>query len=163
MNFGDNTQLVEEVVEFIREGSLMAGGSGSWNDVFVTRSFERAKRLASGDIRYGSWGWVDIRETEHGKLSLSMLDPSSEVFQLRVQLAGIETCIWNNLRHRLPDQYEDAIDDIDADLCAIAESRALIGKTNEFYEALFRAYISGGWPCGWKGQYPEGKMVVYCP
>ncbi|SCV23121.1 Protein of unknown function [Bacillus cereus] len=21
----------------------------------------------------------------------------------------------------------------------------------------------GGWPCGWKGEYMEGKMIVYLP
>ncbi len=23
------------------------------------------------------------------------------------------------------------------------------------------AYFKGGWPCGWEGKYPEGKLVVF--
>ena len=30
---------------------------------------------------------------------------------------------------------------------------------NAFFESLFKAYILGGWPCGWK----NGKIIAYIP
>lgn len=37
------------------------------------------------------------------------------------------------------------------------------GTTERLYEDMFLAYQSGGWPCGWLGKYPEGKIVVFYP
>ena len=31
------------------------------------------------------------------------------------------------------------------------------------YEKVFKVYKMGGWPCGWKGEYMKGKMIVYLP
>ena len=37
------------------------------------------------------------------------------------------------------------------------------GEVIRLYEDMFLAYQSGGWPCGWLGKYPEGKIVVFYP
>ena len=37
------------------------------------------------------------------------------------------------------------------------------GTAERLYEDMFLAYQSGGWPCGWLGKYPEGKIVVFYP
>lgn len=37
------------------------------------------------------------------------------------------------------------------------------GEVIPLYEDMFLAYQSGGWPCGWLGKYPEGKIVVFYP
>jgi len=46
-------------------------------------------------------------------------------------------------------------------LCII--SRAIMEKTNIFFEMVFKAYCLGGWPCGWKGSKDNGKMFVFYP
>lgn len=30
-----------------------------------------------------------------------------------------------------------------------------------FFKNLLEVYLSGHIPCGWKGKYPEGKIIVY--
>lgn len=32
-----------------------------------------------------------------------------------------------------------------------------------FLEELFSLYRTGGWPCGYKGEYPHGQFIVYWP
>ena len=44
-----------------------------------------------------------------------------------------------------------------------APNRLVNGKVDNFYEKVFKVYKMGGWPCGWKGEYMEGKMIVYLP
>jgi hypothetical protein len=44
-----------------------------------------------------------------------------------------------------------------------AESRQLLGRQSVFYELLFRIVKSGGYPCGWEGNYPEGRLIAYYP
>lgn len=33
--------------------------------------------------------------------------------------------------------------------------------TNSFYYDLLKVYKSGHIPCGWKGKFPEGKLLIY--
>lgn len=33
--------------------------------------------------------------------------------------------------------------------------------SSEFYENMMEIYLSGHLPCGWEGEYPEGKFLVY--
>ena len=35
------------------------------------------------------------------------------------------------------------------------------GREDGFYLTLMRWYRKGHWPCGWRGAYPEGRLVVY--
>ena len=32
---------------------------------------------------------------------------------------------------------------------------------NEFFDRMLKIYLSGHLPCGWSGEYPEGKFFVY--
>lgn len=34
-------------------------------------------------------------------------------------------------------------------------------KTDPFHEELLKIYEQGYFPCGWKGTYPHGKMVIW--
>jgi hypothetical protein len=35
------------------------------------------------------------------------------------------------------------------------------GRTDGFYLELMRWYRRGHWPCGWRGRYPEGSLIIY--
>lgn len=32
---------------------------------------------------------------------------------------------------------------------------------SDFYEKMLAIYLSGHLPCGWSGEYPEGRFIVY--
>ena len=34
---------------------------------------------------------------------------------------------------------------------------------DDFIEKQIEVYKNGGFPCGWKGEFPNGVMVVYSP
>ena len=34
-------------------------------------------------------------------------------------------------------------------------------KENQFINNLLQVYLAGGWPCGWEGEYPKGRLVVF--
>ncbi|PFI73957.1 hypothetical protein COK13_29330 [Bacillus cereus] len=46
-------------------------------------------------------------------------------------------------------------------MCAL--NRLVNGKVDNFYERIFEVYKLGVWPCGWEGEYPEGRIIVYSP
>ena len=34
-------------------------------------------------------------------------------------------------------------------------------KSDGFYVGLMNWYRRGHWPCGWEGNYPDGRLIVY--
>lgn len=60
-------------------------------------------------------------------------------------------------------QYIDIFEEIIGDLHMCALNRLVNGKVDNFYERIFEVYKLGGWPCGWEGEYPEGRVIVYSP
>lgn len=50
-----------------------------------------------------------------------------------------------------------------ASLTHIAAWRATMGEDSPFIADMWNAFQTGGWPFGWFGEYPEGKMVVWKP
>lgn len=99
--------------------------------------------------------WGDILEENMAKLWKSVFesDNSSNLTKLINGLTILEINIDNN------DENFDMIDEIEYELMLCAKSRLICGKDNEFFESLFKAFMSGGWPCGWI----DGKIIVYVP
>lgn len=36
-------------------------------------------------------------------------------------------------------------------------------ETGALIQSLLIAYSTGGWPCGWRGNFPDGNMILYWP
>ncbi|MHC1748071.1 MAG: hypothetical protein AB9856_06745 [Cellulosilyticaceae bacterium] len=60
-------------------------------------------------------------------------------------------------------EAEKVFNEIHSDLMICMRTRVITGKENKFFEDILDAYFLGGWPCGWFGNYPDGKLIVYCP
>jgi hypothetical protein len=39
----------------------------------------------------------------------------------------------------------------------------IYGRPSIFFSRILAVYEQGGWPCGWLGKYPEGKLIVLDP
>ena len=61
----------------------------------------------------------------------------------------------------LPYKFHDLLDEIVADLeiCALAldypETKTVLT------ESMWKVYLEGGFPCGWEGLYPKGKLRIF--
>lgn len=49
------------------------------------------------------------------------------------------------------------------DFASIVFSRSVRGTEPGLYERCFDIYQRGGFPCGWQGTYPAGRLVVFVP
>lgn len=45
----------------------------------------------------------------------------------------------------------------------LALGKEISKQDSEFLEKQIEVYQNGGFPCGWQGEYPEGKMIVFLP
>ena len=57
----------------------------------------------------------------------------------------------------------DLCDETVSNLYCIGAWRATIDDDSPFIADMWNAFQTGGWPFGWYGDYPDGKMVVWKP
>lgn len=57
---------------------------------------------------------------------------------------------------------EGVIDDIKFNLVTILISDAFSDcYSSKFYRNLYQIYLSGHLPCGWEGEFPNGRIIVF--
>lgn len=61
--------------------------------------------------------------------------------------------------HGLPKQFEDTVQWDILHICMEAEFADVFPPG--FYASQAYWYVSGHFPCGWEGSFPQGKLVVY--
>jgi len=61
--------------------------------------------------------------------------------------------------HDLPKVFVDTVDWDILHLCMEAEYADIYPPG--FYASQAYWYLNGHFPCGWEGEFPEGKLVIY--
>ncbi|MBC6972251.1 cytoplasmic protein [Bacillus sp. Xin] len=166
MKYGENTKLVEEVIEYIQKRNLFDRKDiklySLLNDIEIIHDFDRAQELAwSQDLDVIQVVWDDIKSDESAKILEGTYNPDMEV--QKDMLYEVFSNNQNYSQDFISINHINIIEEVERDLEMCALNRLLNGKTNNFYELIFEIYKFGGWPCGWKGEYPQGKMIVYLP
>jgi hypothetical protein len=106
---------------------------------------------------FSEWNWVcECEELKARKGIYDLPDGQAIEQEIRRQFAS-----YKAFGGKIPESYQWLAETIYSDLQICAIARALHGKTLPFHEQLFQAYRLGAVPCGWMGEYPEGKMVIY--
>lgn len=59
-------------------------------------------------------------------------------------------------------QFEEGITSADAAAYDVAAAAVEISRAQSaFFAHLMKWYAKGHFPCGWEGDYPQGKLIVY--
>lgn len=165
MRFGPNTYLVEEIANYARNGDLFVSPfRGDANTVFIERDFVKAlERARTQEPEADDAIWTDLNELmmssvrAQGYRSFGFDLISKELPKLGDEFGAI-------LKRRLGrGPYDEIIDELASDLYHVAYKRAVLGNESHFFETLYKCYLDGGWPCGWKGEHPAGRLLVYSP
>lgn len=161
--FGANSQRVQEVLDLARRGPLVEGGhSGALGDAVLERDPERAREIAwKADYSEGGFSWTDLRQRERARLRAGLYEDAA-LKAAGEELTGAMEKLTPWVKRHLKGQ-PDLLDDVLADLQGCALSRLVSSQPDPFHEALFRAYSAGGWPCGWEGEPPAGRPIVFLP
>ena len=161
--FGKNTHLVIAVLDFITSREFFRGVKKSNGYVNVLTDFKIAAEYAYYKV-YGSieYTWTDIRSYESSKIWSKIYDHQDSI-DVQNKLSSLLGEISEKVQKKLTPPYNELLDDVTDDLSMCIKSRAIQGISNKFYENIFKAYKSGGWPCGWKGDWPDGELVIFYP
>lgn len=162
MKYGKNTYLVEEVLSFAEKGALLEGVSGGGlGDSLLVRDLNEAKSFAwSQNLPSGQLPWVDLREREMRNILKTRYElPDFDAID--DDLGKLVDAIGAVAFDRLRGGFKEIVDDVVGDLYNCAYRRAVVGYKDGLFERIFDAYQSGGWPCGWKGNFPRGVIMVF--
>ncbi|MGG2088038.1 cytoplasmic protein [Priestia aryabhattai] len=162
MKFGENTQLVEEVMDFIRNDKMFNKNNFHVNNLEVINDFNEAQNLAwSQDSSEVDTVWEYVKSQEAESIVEKVYD--LDLVTQQDDLYDFFSDHDNYSNDFLPFDYIDINEEVEGDLTMCALNRLVNGKTDNFYEKIFEVYKQGGWPCGWKGTYPIGEIIVHVP
>ncbi|WP_282035210.1 hypothetical protein [Metabacillus indicus] len=158
MNYGVYNNLVEEVIRFSKNFQSELTNNIS-NEIVVINDIKKAEHLAYDEV-FGEdeYNWKDIRELEMSEVWGTYYAMSEN--EKPKGLEELLEVIADNVR-KSSFKYSMFYNDVVADLTNCAINRAINGKSSSFFEELFKIYQLGAFPCGWNGDYPEGKIIAF--
>lgn len=115
-------------------------------------SFDEALKIATSQSLDFYEIWTDLREGE-----ASTAKPI--INKLEIRIAWEEKMI-DLIEKYIPKHMQEAVDDIESDLYYCC-TNIFFGRNNLLYNKIWEEYLAGNWPCGWKGNYPNGQIVAY--
>jgi hypothetical protein len=143
-----------ELTWFCQNGKLLDKDDNNHDDhAFVIYDCDEAQRLSCDNEKDG---WIGLTEDEYVKLDFNC--PrwfSTKVDDILVKPLRAKSND-SELAARIPNLWEDVS----------AVLRYCLANRNATHPSLLfdrieRAYLDGGWPCGWKGKYPDGQLIVF--
>ncbi|CAN7330631.1 hypothetical protein [Pseudomonas brassicacearum] len=162
VELGENSNLVNEVIGFVNSGLLLR----SVNQVVLgdaeIADLATAKKYAWVRV-YGeeSFTWADLRSEKMSEVWDVVYSGGEKYTEMDIKLSELLDELSRSVQKQLLPKHRELLDDVVSDLKCCLYSRAVQGKTNEFFEGILSAYLSGGWPCGWVGGWPKGSLLVY--
>jgi hypothetical protein len=157
--------IVDEMLAAVRGDVLLRPTAplpdGGWLTIDDFRLAEEYVWRRYTDDTDDGMSWSDVRGNEEAELLRpTYADPADRLRAAVRELAGQ---FWEDLMTRLPPPYRAIVDDVASDLCDIALCRALPEAGSGLFQRMWEVYRLGGWPCGWEGAYPAGRLVVFQP
>jgi hypothetical protein len=168
--YGIHTTVVEEVIEFYRNGSLLTGTAAPTNlDVVVVKKVSDVFYTAGeggrpfSEITDDGPTFGDLQEWEVSKVRSAVPEQARKLINDVFMPNGADT--GRIIGRRLTPPYYDVFCvNILSHLLNAARSRAAFGIVKErLFEKMFGVYKSGGFPCGFVGQAPDNVrlMAIY--
>lgn len=174
LRFGPHTADVEEIIRFVESGGVL--GKPFDREMAAEAGFETHLVRSLGNMNRYRKPWVDDALIKRRPWeTLKRLDNeewyyqgmfADREFKNRVRPIFVKERIrfrdllLRQLATLLP---EDEIEIIVDDMEVLMRARTAIGKSDIIHERFFHIYRAGGYPCGWEGAYPRGRLVVFSP
>ena len=157
-----NYELIEKSLNELENISLFTKKKANLEYIIEYNDFNECKELAYDydgyfiDDEYYTWN--DLKELEMANIRDKIYKHENyKIINEELRKIGIK----NISKIAISNECKEVWDDVYNDLIDCIKVRAIIGEKDNFFEKIFQVYLSGGWPCGWDGDYPNGKLKVY--
>ncbi|KGR89501.1 hypothetical protein [Lysinibacillus odysseyi] len=138
---GISTQLT--IVEEVNwKKAMKHSQSRYWEEITLEASNELTEFLAvNAPAKYKEWNKI-VREGK-GIIEKSVVPEITEYLNRQ----GLSHTILDNVKWDI--------------ISAIMEHTYRMEKEPFFFLELLKVYEAGNFPCGWRGSWPNGKLIVY--
>ena len=165
-DFGPHSDAVEEVVNFFRYGELLTGAAPAASlDVVVTdRRPPILSEAMCGGVPPEEWDGDDDQGLTYDDLLSNTIADANARVERRFRdvigriFGGDEALI--TIGRRLPVKDYPEAGWILGNLYYCALNRCAFGVCDSLHETLFQVYLSGGWPVGWTGRFPDAVRLL---
>lgn len=144
---GDHSPTVAELREFVTSGHIYGG---------VAPEDDRWRVV--GEPVVGDRDWGDLRSYQARIFHEQSPDPD-KTSAFRTLLDDLDAVLHTRLR-RSPIEW--MLPEIAGDLYLMVRGAVFEIQVPLFNE-MFEVYRAGGFPCGWDGHYPDGRLVAPFP
>lgn len=110
--------------------------------------------------------WTGILESENELLNstnikMELLDDGKEIVsQIDAATSRITEKIKEKVKFlELPDEFSDVISE---NFYVFVNELTFFKRLCTFQERLSLVYKNGGVPCGWRGDFPNGRLMIFC-
>jgi len=117
-------------------------GAAEWQDLILEAANRYSEAIARRDTeRFRQWNTVAV---EVRKVVLPLVESKVRPVCVAYSLPGVvETCVrWDLIHFGLECEFADVF-------------------PPGFFASQVYWYVNGRFPCGWAGEFPEGKLVLY--
>jgi hypothetical protein len=160
MTFGPHSRLVYEFLHWIDQQELLQYGGTPPHQMLIVSGFENALSIAR-HTALGGVNWTSLRENTEALLYQSGLLDTGPWMSYKDNIKDLLYIVEEKTTAIISDRYCSILDDVIADLHVLACCLAIHGELDPFYEMVWQAYKSGGWPCGCTGGEPTPDDYIY--
>jgi hypothetical protein len=122
--------------------SIESCSSDEWQDLLMEAANQYRERLVERSReRFAKWNDL-VREIKPVTERLAQEKTSAVMQQHQLPIALLHAANWDILHVCMEAEYADVY-------------------PPGFYASQAYWYIKGHFPCGWRGQFPDGKLVIY--
>lgn len=141
---------------------------GQANEIVIHDAAAAWKYCSSQNLSDEYEYWTGLREKNYAEslASLKKILANSESKDEYFEAADkIETDLFKIVKSRISKfgLGKEIAGAMSEDFANILERRAFRPTPHEWAERMFQIYMSGGWPCGWRGKFPAGQLIVFTP
>jgi hypothetical protein len=162
-------RVTGEVLLHLKSHPILVGGlEPNEGEELISDAGQAWKLATSQDPPDGFECWTDLRERNY-TAKLPSLDRVMAKEDTREEFEKM-TANFNNQLYKLLNGYVAALGldkriagVIGVDYTYLTQMRSFSTKPHEWAERMGKVYERGGWPCGWHGKFPSGRLVVFAP
>ena len=156
-NFDEVLIAEPELVAFLRRTDFFDKPYfGDDRNFLIVKSPESADEFFHKVTDRGDWS--DIQNSNCGQIDEF---PSSEFVERNFDF--VTDCLDAQVKnfHHATEAAENLTDNMASDFCRMFDFACMEMEFPPVWKLIKYAYLHSGWPCGWDGEYPEGRMVIY--
>ncbi|MFI8619135.1 hypothetical protein ACIGHN_26910 [Acidovorax sp. NPDC077693] len=129
---------------------------GSKDDFLVVTDPKLADMYFNRVTDFGDWG--DVQNYGYGDIDEL---PGDEFMRSRLKYVGDALISKEKDFHNANCAAVNLQDNMISDFCNLFDLCCMEMKPSPVWMAIKYAYLHSGWPCGWDGEFPTGRMVVF--